>query len=66
MCELRECVISEISCYFQGKMNTVESDFIMKTVTNYYSETDISIARILLFDKCCDTKIRYRNIELNV
>ena len=60
MGDLRECVISEILCYFQGKMNTMEHDFIVKAVTTYYSESDIGIAKKLLFDKCCDTKIRYR------
>ena len=59
MGDLRECVISEILCYFQGKMNTMEHDLIVKTVTTYYSESDIGIAKKLLFDKCCDTKIRY-------
>ena len=60
MGDLRECVISEILCYFQGKMNTMEHDFIVKAVTTYYSESVIGIAKKLLFDKCCDTKIRYR------
>ena len=60
MGDLRECVISEILCYFQVKMNTMEHDFIVKVVTTYYSESDIGIAKKLLFDKCCDTKIRYR------
>ena len=60
MGDLRECVISEMLCYLQGKMNTMEHDFIVKAVTTYYSESDIGIAKKLLFDKCCDTKIRYR------
>ena len=41
-------------------MNTIEHDFIMKADTNYYSETDISVAKKLPFDKCCDSHIRYR------
>ena len=65
MGDLRECVISEILCYFQGKMNTMEHDFIVKAVTTYYSESDIGIAKKLLFDKCCDTKIRYRTYHNN-
>ena len=41
-------------------MNTMEHDFIVKAVITYYSESDIGIAKKLLFDKCCDTKICYR------
>ena len=56
----RECVISEMLCYFQGTINNVEHDVIMKAVITYYNESDIGIAKKLLFDKCCDTKIRYK------
>ena len=60
MSDLRECVISEVLCYVQGKMSSVEHDVIIKAVTSFYSESEIGHAKMLLFDKCNETKIRYR------
>ena len=60
MSDPRECVISEVLCYVQGKMSSVEHDVIIKAVTSFYGESEIGLAKKLLFDKCCDTKIRYR------
>ena len=60
MSDLRECVISEVLCYVQGKMSSVEHDVIIKAVTSFYSESEIGHAKKLLFDKCNETKIRYR------
>ena len=60
MSDLRECVISEVLCYVQGKMSSVEHDVIINAVTSFYSESEIGHAKKLLFDKCNETKIRYR------
>ena len=60
MSDLRECVISEVLCYVQGKMSSVEHDIIIKAVTSFYGESEIGHAKKLLFDKCSETKTRHR------
>ena len=61
MSDLRECVISELLCYIQCKMNSMEHDAIVKSVTSLYAEDDIDNAKKLMFEKCKESKIRHKN-----
>ena len=60
MSDLRECVISEVLCYVQGKMSSVEHDVIIKAVTSFYGEGEIGHAKKLFFDKCRESRTRHR------
>ena len=61
MSDLRECVISELLCYIQCKMSSMENDAIVKSVTSFYAEDDIDNAKKLMFEKCKESKIRHKN-----
>ena len=63
MSDLRECVISEILCYIQCKMSSVEHDVVVKSVTSFYGEDDIDHAKKLMFEKCKATKIRNKTYK---
>ena len=63
MSDLRECVISEILCYIQCKMSSVEHDVVVKSVTSFYGEDDIDHAKKLMFEKCKGTKIRNKTYK---
>ena len=63
MSDLRECVISEILCYIQCKMSSVEHDVVVKSVTSFYGEDDIDRAKKLMFEKCKGTKIRNKTYK---
>ena len=63
MSDLHECVISEILCYIQCKMSSVEHDVVVKSVTSFYGEDDIDHAKKLMFEKCNGTKIRNKTYK---
>ena len=46
-------------------MSTNDHDFIINTVTEFYSETDISFAKKLLFDSCEETALRWITYRVN-
>ena len=58
-------ITSELLCYIQNKMSTNDHDFIIKTVTEFYSETDISSTKKLLFDSCEETALRLITYRVN-
>ena len=58
-------ITSELLCYIQNKMSTNDHDFIIKTVTEFYSETDITSAKKLLFDSCEETALRLITYRVN-
>ena len=59
-------ITSELLCYIQNKMSTNDHDFIIKTVTEFYSETDITSAKKLLFDSCEETALRLITYRVNM
>ena len=58
-------ITSELLCYIQNKMSTNDHDFIIKTVIEFYSETDITSAKKLLFDSCEETALRLITYRVN-
>ena len=54
-------ITSELLCYIHINLSTTDHDFIIKTVTEFYSETDISI----LFDSCEETALRLITYRVN-
>ena len=62
MSDLPECVISELLCYIQCKMSSMEHDAIVKSVT--YAEDDIDNAKKLMFEKCKESKSATRITEM--
>ena len=45
-------VINEILCYIQNRMDNMAVDILSKILCDFYSETQISAAKNLLFEKC--------------
>ncbi len=58
-------VISEILCYFQNKIDCVNHDFLIKTVTDFYCKEDICRAKGILFAECKETDMRLRKYNVD-
>ena len=54
-------ITSELLCYIQNKMSTNDHE----SVTEFYSETDITSAKKLLFDSCEETALRLITYRVN-
>ena len=42
-------IVSELLCYIQNKIDTNDHEYLIKIVSEYYSEREIKDAKALLF-----------------
>ena len=58
-------IVSELLCYIQNKIDTNDHEYLIKIVSEYYSEREIKDAKALLFEKCKMTTIRLKSYNEN-
>ena len=57
---------SELLCFVQNKMATNDHDFVVKTVSEFYTSNEIIAAKTLLFEACIDTTLRLKTYKVDV
>ena len=53
-------IVCEILCYVQNKIDNINHDYIVKTVADFYNESDIHTAKRMLCGCCKDTALRFK------
>ena len=56
-------IVCEILCYVQNKMDNI--NYIVKTVADFYNESDIHTAKTMLFGCCKDTALRFKSYRMD-
>ena len=57
---------SELLCFVQIKMATNNHDFVVKTVSEFYTSNEIIAAKTLLFESCVNTTLRLKTYKVDV
>ena len=47
-----EVVLYELLCFVHNKMDVLPQDILNKTITDFYSNLEITTAKDILYDKC--------------
>ena len=48
-------IVSELLCYIQDKMSSIDHELLTKTVSEFYTDIEIHDAKKLLFENCKET-----------
>ena len=48
-------IVSELLCYIQDKMSSIDHELLIKTVSEFYTDIEIHDAKKLLFENCKET-----------
>ena len=61
----RTLIVCEILCYIQNKMDKINHDYIVKTVVDFYNESDIHAAKNILFGCCRESALRLKTYRID-
>ena len=61
----RTLIVCEILCYIQNKIDKINHDYIVKTVVDFYNESDIHAAKNILFGCCRESALRLKTYRID-